>query len=107
MSPCRQQHAGRTERWRGGRRGGACLAQAEDVALLELPRDQPRATHAQLEEDVASAAREVGAADAVVPWVVVHHRVEPKAAVVVIVADVSAPTRELQVRTRSRVSRGG
>ena len=92
----------------GGLRAGACLAQAEDVALLELPRDQPRTTHAQLEEDVASTAREVRAAHAVavVPRLVVHDRVEPKAAVVPLVADVSAPTRKLRVRTRSRVSRG-
>ena len=84
-------------------RAGACLAQAKDVALLELPRDQPRTTHTQLEEDVASAAREVRAADAIVPRVVVHHRVEPKAAVVPLKADVSAPTRKLRGRGRSRV----
>ena len=106
----RGQHraAGHTNRsvGEGVLRAGACLAQAKDVALLELPRDQPRTTHTQLEEDVASAAREVRAADAIVPRVVVHHRVEPKAAVVPLVADVSAPTRKLRGRGRSRVSGG-
>lgn len=69
------------------------LAQTEDVALLQPPRNEPCPPHAQLEEDVSARAREAGrAADGPV---LVDHRAEPEVVVLTIVANKSTPPREL------------
>mmetsp|Transcript_35376 Transcript_35376/g.85937 ORF Transcript_35376/g.85937 Transcript_35376/m.85937 type:complete len:230 (-) Transcript_35376:158-847(-) len=70
------------------------LAEAEDVALAQAPRDKALAAHAQLEEDVAAVAREVGGG---VSPALVEHGDEGEGAVLPLVPDVRAPARELQV----------
>ena len=60
------------------------LSKAENIALAQPPRDEPRATHAELQEDVTPVAREARCAAA--RTMLVDNRVKPEGIVVTLVS---------------------
>eukprot|EP00962_Isochrysis_galbana_P027186 scaffold8518_cov135-Isochrysis_galbana.AAC.3 len=80
------------------------LAQTEDVALLQPPRNEPCPSHAELEEDVSARARE--ARRAAHDPVLVDHGAEPEVIVFAIVANERALPGKLSPEEERRTMQG-
>eukprot|EP00965_Chrysotila_dentata_P187244 6172004-Pleurochrysis_carterae.AAC.7 len=78
------------------------LPEPEHVSLLELPRNQPRATHAELEKHITARAWKSRCAARTLAFI--HNRVKPKVVVVTIETNMGSTPGQLR-RMCSKCSR--